>query len=54
MKICKGLKEVIRGTKPAIQGSKLYAGLMLHLKRVGQPKYITKIEQRLKWKKNNF
>ncbi len=51
MRILKGLKEVIRGSKPAIQGSKLYGGLMLHLHRCNKPKWMFRIDQRIKWSK---
>ena len=49
MRTLTGLKDVIRGNKPAIQGSRLYSGLMLHLHRVSKPKWMFKIDQRLKW-----
>ena len=49
MKVLSGLKDVIRGDRPAIQGSRLYAGLMVHLSHIGKPQWMFKINQRLKW-----
>ena len=49
MKVLSGLKNVIRGDKPAIQGSRLYSGLMVHLFRMGKPRWMHKTNQRLKW-----
>ena len=52
MKVLSGLKDVIYGNKSAIQGSRLYSGLMVHLARMGKPRWMHKIDQRLKWRKN--
>lgn len=50
MKVLSGLKDVIRGDRYAMQGSRLYAGLMVHLSRISKPQWMFKIDQRLKWR----
>jgi hypothetical protein len=45
-----GLKDVIRGNTFAVQGSKLYSGLMVHLARMGKPIWMFKQDQRNKVK----
>jgi hypothetical protein len=49
MKKLKGLKEGLRGPCGSIpQGGHLYAGLMMHLSRVGIPRYQRIVNQNIK------
>jgi hypothetical protein len=49
MKVLPGLKNVVRGNTAATQGSRLYSGLMCHLARMNKPRWMNRINQRLKW-----
>ena len=46
-----GLKDIIRQGKMPVQGSKLYRAIMVRSSRLCKPKWMFKIDQRLKWRK---